>query len=130
MYYHTNVSEAKSLSEIFETCAPTLVVHLAAQGGVVAGEHLIPSYIESNVYGAEVVTLLCARFMVPLIYASSSSVFGDCPNVPFLESEVNLLPKSLYTGTKLHNERMASFYVKHLGLKPLAFVTFPSTEKT
>lgn len=58
VYYHACVSESKSLTKIFETHTPTLVIHLAAQAGVVAEEHLIPSYIKSNIYGAEMVMRL------------------------------------------------------------------------
>lgn len=123
-YYRTCVSESKSLKKIFEAHTPTLVIHLAAQAGVVAEEHLIPSYIESNVYGTEVVIQLCAHQGIPLIYASSSSVYGDCPNFPFLESEVVLLPRSLYAITKLHNEQIASFYAKHLDLKAVGLRFF------
>ena len=123
VYYHACVSESKSLTKILETHTPTLV-HLAAQAGVVAQEHLIPSYIESNFYGAEMVMRLCARLGIPLIYASSSSVYGDCPNVPFLESEATLLPKSLYAASKLYNELVASFYSKHLNLKAVGLRFF------
>lgn len=123
-FYHSNIADAQSLSEIFEAHAPQLVVHLAAQAGVVAEESLIPSYIESNVYGADVIMQLCARLEIPLIYASSSSVYGDCSNVPFLESEKNLLPKSLYAQTKLHNEHLASLYAKYLGLKSVGLRFF------
>jgi len=112
------------LTKILETHTPTLVIHLAAQAGVVAQEHLIPSYIESNFYGAEMVMRLCARLGIPLIYASSSSVYGDCPNVPFLESEATLLPKSLYAASKLYNELVASFYSKHLNLKAVGLRFF------
>lgn len=124
VYYHACVSESKSLTKILETHTPTLVIHLAAQAGVVAEEHLTPSYIESNVYGAEVVMRLCARLGIPLIYASSSSVYGDCSNVPFLESEATLSPKSLYAATKLYNEQVASFYAKHLNLKAVGLRFF------
>ena len=124
VYYHACVSESKSLTKIFETHTPTLVIHLAAHAGVVAQEHLIPSYIKSNIYGAEMVMRLCARLGIPLIYASSSSVYGDCPNVPFLESEATLLPKSLYAASKLYNEQVASFYAKHLNLKAVGLRFF------
>ena len=124
VYYHACVSESKSLTKIFETHTPTLVIHLAAQAGVVAQEHLIPSYIKSNIYGAEMVMRLCARLGIPLIYASSSSVYGDCPNVPFLESEATLLPKSLYAASKLYNEQVASFYAKHFNLKAVGLRFF------
>ncbi len=124
VYYHKSVSESNSLKKIFESHTPTLVIHLAAQAGVVSEEHLIPSYIESNIYGAEVVMQLCAMTSTPLIYASSSSVYGDCSNIPFRESETNLLPQSLYAKTKLHNEQTASFYAKHLGLKAVGLRFF------
>lgn len=124
VYYHACVSESKSLTKIFETHTPTLVIHLAAQAGVVTQEHLIPSYIKSNIYGAEMVMRLCARLGIPLIYASSSSVYGDCPNVPFLESEATLLPKSLYAASKLYNEQVASFYAKHFNLKAVGLRFF------
>lgn len=123
-YYQTNISQCQNLHAIFASHKPDLVIHLAAQAGVVAEEGMLSSYIESNVYGAEQVIQLCATHSTPLLYASSSSVYGSCPNMPFLESERDLRPQSIYATTKLCNERLVAFYTKHLGLKAVGLRFF------
>ena len=42
------------------------------------------------------------------LYASSSSIYGNSPNAPYSENELNLNPISFYGMTKLVNEMMAS----------------------
>ena len=41
------------------------------------------------------------------IFASSSSVYGNCKNYPYKENELNLQPTSIYGATKLSNEILA-----------------------
>lgn len=123
-FYSDSVSNTTILRTIFTEIKPNLVIHLAAQAGVVTEDLRLPSYIESNVYGMESVVQLSAQFQIPLLYASSSSVYGDCPNIPFRESEIELSPKSFYAATKLHDEHIVAFYAKHLGLKAVGLRFF------
>lgn len=115
-YYFDDICDSKRFHMLCTKYKPDLVVHLAAQAGVIVSENLIPNYIKSNIYGTEVVVQECSHEHIPLLYASSSSVYGDCPNMPFRETDLELRPKSLYASSKLHNERIVEFYHKHLGL--------------
>ena len=47
-----------------------------------------------------------------LLYASSSSVYGNNSKMPFTETEDTSLPESLYAATKKSNELMACSYSK------------------
>ena len=53
-----------------------------------------------------------------LIYASSSSVYGDCKYYPFTEN-LNLNPLNFYGQTKLINEKIASLYEKNYNIKTI-----------
>jgi UDP-glucuronate 4-epimerase len=96
---------AKALEEIIERFKPDTVFHLAAQAGVripVGGLH---RYTESNLAGFSNVIQLTVKHSVPnFIYASSSSVYGDFAQLPYVESELKLRPSSFYGATKLSNE--------------------------
>jgi UDP-glucuronate 4-epimerase len=102
----------------------TGIVHLAAQAGVRYSIDHPRSYITSNVNGfLEILEL--ARTLgpgVPLVYASSSSVYGAASAVPFSTEARCDTPVSLYAATKRSNELMAQTYshlyrVKATGLR-------------
>lgn len=124
IFYCDNITNTLGLSEIIQRHTPDIVIHLAAQAGVVVDDVYIPSYMESNILGTECVVKLCSSFNLPLLYASSSSVYGDCQHIPFRESEVNLSPKSLYAETKLQNEQLAMSYFKSQGLRAVGLRFF------
>lgn len=60
-----------------------------------------------------------------LIMASSSSVYGDCTEVPFSESNTNIRPKSVYAATKYMDEILAYSYalLYNLDIVALRFFT-------
>jgi UDP-glucuronate 4-epimerase len=51
------------------------------------------------------------------VFASSSSVYGNCPNVPWTEDEPNLRPISPYASTKLAGEHMGHVYSHLYGIR-------------
>jgi UDP-N-acetylglucosamine/UDP-N-acetylgalactosamine 4-epimerase len=57
------------------------------------------------------------------IYASSSSVYGDSPKLPKVESEIGK-PLSPYAATKLMNEIYADVFSKIYGMKTIGFRYF------
>jgi len=91
--------------------APLQVVHLAAQAGVrysITNPH---AYVDSNLVGFTNVLELCRhRGVQHLVYASSSSVYGDSATPPFSEDQRIDQPRSLYAATKAANELMAHTY--------------------
>ena len=91
--------------------APLQVVHLAAQAGVRYSLTNPHAYVDSNLVGFVNVLELCRhRGVQHLVYASSSSVYGDSATPPFSEDQRIDQPRSLYAATKAANELMAHTY--------------------
>ena len=92
---------------------PTHIVNLAAQAGVRYSINHPREYLKSNVEGFFNVLEVCREFPnIKLIYASSSSVYGENEKVPFSESDTTDKIVSFYGITKKNNEMMAEVYSK------------------
>lgn len=84
------------------------VFHLAAQAGVRYSFYNPRKYIETNIDGFfNLLEFMKAKKIKNLIFASTSSVYGDNKKFPLVENLKNLKPTSLYGSTKLFNEEMA-----------------------
>lgn len=84
------------------------VFHLAAQAGVRYSFYNPRKYIETNIDGFfNLLEFMKAKKIKNLIFASTSSVYGDNKKFPLAENLKNLKPTSLYGSTKLFNEEMA-----------------------
>lgn len=94
-----------------------LVIHLAAQAGARYSFIDPYSYIDSNIEAFMNILEGCRINKVKhLVYASSSSVYGNNPKQPSEESDVVDHPISLYAATKKANELMAHTYSSAYGL--------------
>ena len=94
------------------------VIHLAAQAGIRYSLENPEVYIKSNQVGFFNVIDLASKFKVPhFVYASSSSVYGDNPKMPFCEQSNTDHPRQIYAATKKSNELMAYSYSSLYGLK-------------
>ncbi len=90
-----------------------VVVHLAALAGVRPSMSNAERYYDVNVGGTAAVIDLVRRAEVPrLVFASSSSVYGVNPNLPWQEGDDFLHPISVYAGTKLAGERQVERLVR------------------
>lgn len=87
-----------------------LIINLAAQAGVRYSLTNPQTYINSNLIGFFNILQLCKETFTPLIYASSSSVYGDSTEIPFEETLNTDKPVSLYGATKKCNEIIAESY--------------------
>lgn len=96
----------------------TGIVHLAAQAGVRYSLINPYAYITSNVMG-QVVILEMARALPALkhlVYASSSSVYGDNKKMPFTVGDAVDSPNSIYAATKRVDELFGHAYAHLYGL--------------
>ncbi len=94
------------------------VIHLAAQAGVRHSIKAPADYIQSNLVGFGHVIEACREAGVPhLLYASSSSVYGNRRDAPFRETDRVDRPASLYAATKIANELIAHTYASIHGLR-------------
>jgi nucleoside-diphosphate-sugar epimerase len=102
------------------------VYHLAAQAGVRAswGDDFA-GYVDHNVLGTQKLLEAAVQAKVPrVVYASSSSVYGDVKELPLRES-MALAPVSPYGVTKLAAEHLVHLYGKasELSVTSLRFFT-------
>lgn len=112
IFYEFDIQDFSMLEKIFNSHAPSFVIHLAAQAGVRYSITNPKAYIDSNIYGFFNILEVCRRNvnLVHLVYASSSSVYGSNTTLPFSEDQNVDHPVSLYAASKKSNELMAHSY--------------------
>lgn len=114
-----DVSDAEGVRKLVQDNGVKRIIHLAAQAGVRYSIENPFAYQKSNLEGH--LTLLEASRHAPdfehLVYASSSSVYGDKPmgGEGFVEEEPAVDPVSLYAATKRSCELMSASYAKLYG---------------
>lgn len=93
-----------------------IIVHLAAQAGVRYSLINPKKYIKSNIVGfCNLFESINSKKLKKVIYASSSSVYGDTNKFPTKETHpVN--PKNIYGYSKIVNEKMANHYSQKFGI--------------
>jgi UDP-glucuronate 4-epimerase len=103
---------------------PDVVIHLAAQAGVRYSLENPQSYLTSNVTGSYNIIELAERHKVKhLMLASTSSIYGANPTVPFRETDRADEPLTIYAATKKSMELMAHAHA-HLYKTPTTAFRF------
>jgi UDP-glucuronate 4-epimerase len=98
-----------------------VVVHLAARAGVRPSIADPVGYQEANIGGTQrLLEFARARGIVQFVFASSSSVYGVNPNVPWREDDPVLLPISPYAATKVSSELAGHVYSRLYGIRFIA----------
>jgi UDP-glucuronate 4-epimerase len=89
-----------------------VIVHVAAQAGVRYSIKDPYAYVTANVTGQVAIFELAAKLpkRPPVVYASSSSVYGQTEEVPFREDARADAPISVYAATKRAGELLAHTY--------------------
>jgi len=107
-FFQLDLADRESISDLFAKERPPTVVNLAAQPGVRYSLQNPHAYVSSNLVGFVNVLEGCRHHNVDhLVYASSSSVYGANPKMPFSVKDSVDHPVSLYAATKKANELMA-----------------------
>lgn len=108
-----DIADKELIYNIFKEYKPNIVVNLAAQAGVRYSINNPDAYIETNIIGFYNILEACRNYPVEhLVYASSSSVYGDNTKVPYTEEDNVDRPVSLYAATKKCDEILAYSYSK------------------
>lgn len=119
-----DLSDKEAVDKLFADFKPDIVVNLAAQAGVRYSIDNPGAYIESNIVGFFNILEACRHNGVEhLLYASSSSVYGNQKKTPFSTEDNVDHPISLYAATKKSNELMAFTY-SHLYKIPATGLRF------
>ncbi|MGV0956050.1 NAD-dependent epimerase/dehydratase family protein [Empedobacter falsenii] len=111
IFYRMNLEDKESLAQLFKTYSFDAVVNMAAQAGVRYSIDNPDAYGQSNLVGFLNILECCRNYNVKkLLYASSSSIYGNSSDVPFSTNQNVDHPISLYAATKKANELMAHAY--------------------
>ncbi len=123
-FIQLDLSDRAGMAALFATEKFNRVIHLGAQAGVRYSIDNPMAYVDSNLVGMMTILEGCRHHQVEhLVYASSSSVYGNQQKVPFSEADPVDTPISLYAATKKSNELMAHTY-SHLYQLPTTGLRF------
>ncbi len=110
-FIQMDICDKQAMDELFSVEKFDVVINLAAQAGVRYSIEQPYKYIDSNLIGFINILEACRHNPVKhLIYASSSSVYGNTDKIPFCVNDACNEPVSLYAATKKSNELMAHSY--------------------
>lgn len=110
-FYKIDIADADALEQLFERETFDVVCNLAAQAGVRYSIENPKAYVESNIVGFVNILECCRHHNIDhLVYASSSSVYGQNEKIPFSTDDRVDHPVSLYAASKKSNELMAHTY--------------------
>ena len=106
-----DIRNPEHLRDIFQKNRVDFVVHLAARAGVRPSIADPLLYQDVNIRGTMVLLEACKEYGIKdLIFASSSSVYGENQRVPFSEGDLDIQPISPYGATKRAGELLCYSY--------------------
>ena len=112
-----DLADTQIVDSLFAQHSFECVIHLAAQAGVRYSLENPGAYIQSNVVGFQHLIDACrAKPPAHVVFASSSSVYGNSDREWFSETDPTDTPVSLYAATKKSNEMVAHTYAHLHGL--------------
>lgn len=126
IFYESDITNKEDLNRLFLVYKPDIVINLAAVAGVRNSIINPDTYIDFNINGFYNILEACKNHNIDhLIFASSSSVYGNSKDVPFKEDSNTDFPVSLYASTKKCNEILAYSYSKmyNMNITGLRFFT-------
>ena len=110
-FYKIDITHFKELKDCFIREKPDIVINLAAQAGVRYSLENPESYVQNNIIGFFNILEICKSFKIEkLIFASSSSVYGNSHKEKFSEDDMVDDPLNLYAASKKSNELMSYAY--------------------
>ena len=114
-----DIADKGLIDRLFDEYSFDIVINLAAQAGVRYSITNPDAYIQSNLIGFYNILEACRhsydggkKGVEHLVYASSSSVYGNNRKVPYSTDDKVDNPISLYAATKKSNELLAHAYSK------------------
>lgn len=124
-FFETDITDIYAMNNLFENNSIDLVIHLAAKAGV-RNSVLHPlEYSLVNAYGTlNILDCMKKYGTKKIIFASSSSVYGDRVEEKFTEDMTDLKPLSVYAQSKKSSEGYIELYCRQYGLNAVCFRFF------
>tara|TARA_B100000686_G_C16774446_1_gene967454 strand:+ start:248 stop:1198 length:951 start_codon:yes stop_codon:yes gene_type:complete len=116
-YYKIDLSNYLKLNKLLNKKNFDYVFHFAAQAGVRYSLINPQKYYDSNISGfINLMDILKKKNIKKIIYASSSSVYGNIKKFPSKETH-KLMPINIYAQSKLLNEKISNYFCKKYKMK-------------
>jgi UDP-glucuronate 4-epimerase len=110
-FHKADIRDSKTLNSLFLSDQIDIVIHLAAKAGVRPSISSITEYYDVNVNGTlSLLESMRIHNVKKLLFASSSSVYGNNIKVPFSETDGVDNPISPYAATKKSGELLCHVY--------------------
>ena len=111
IFYKSDLINKSKLNQIVKNNKIRYIVHLAAQAGVRYSIENPDTYFNNNLQVFfNILEIAKKNNLKHLVFASTSSVYGESNNFPLNENESTSKPLSFYAATKKSNEVMAHSY--------------------
>ena len=124
-FHKIDFIQNNELTSIFNNNQFNQAIHLGAQAGVRYSITNPQVYVDTNITGFLNILENCKNFNVEkIIYASSSSIYGDNKDFPFSENDKTEKQISMYGVSKKTNELMAHTYSNLYGLRTIGLRFF------
>jgi len=124
-FIQLKLEDRANLPKLFQNHRIEIVCNLAAQAGVRYSIENPEVYIDTNITGFLNVLQCMREFEVSkIVYASSSSVYGNSDEVPFSVDQSVDKPISVYAATKKTNELLAHTYSHLFGIQSIGLRFF------
>ncbi len=115
-FFNINILDKKKLEKICKMKKINLIINLAAQAGVRYSLEKPTEFVDNNIQGFYNLIEVAKKYNIKkIIYASSSSVYGDSKKFPLNETQ-NVKPKNIYALSKKINEEMAEVFSKQYNI--------------
>ena len=123
--HRADIEDINTLKNIFKNNSIDIVVHLAARAGVRPSLENPLAYIKTNILGTvNILEEMKKHHVKKLVFASSSSVYGNCSAEKFSE-ELNVRePISPYAATKSSCEQICYTYMHLYGINTVCLRFF------
>ena len=112
-FIEADIRDAEAMNNLFQKYSPTIIVHLAAKAGVRPSLANPLEYYDVNLMGTlNLLEVMRKNNIKKMIFASSSSVYGNNTNIPFCETDNVDYPISPYAASKKAGELLCHTYHK------------------
>jgi len=106
-----DIRDDKGIDEVFQIYSPDVVIHIAACAGVRPSIEQPALYYDVNINGTlNILESMRKHGTKKLLFASSSSVYGNNKKLPFSENDSVDEPISPYAATKKSGELLCHVY--------------------
>ncbi len=126
-YARADVTSMVETLQVFKQSDIDFVFHLAGEVGRENGELFARRSIDVNVSGTMNLLQLCREFSVPMIYASTSEIYGDLKGEVMTEDlffNKRLFQTNCYALSKFQAETYINHFVENYGTKALSLRFF------